>query len=86
MIWPAGTPNEITIPSLVLDPRLTGTPEEPAQNILRDNTIISLEISRLSHVFVILTWRAVYIYQLKVCVLFLCLRYHFQVYHLTIDY
>lgn len=72
MIWPAGTPNEITIPPLVLDPRLTGTPEEPAQNILRDNKIISLEISRLSHVFVILTWRAVYIYQLKVCVLFLC--------------
>lgn len=69
MIWPAGTPNEITIPSLALDPKLIGTPEEPAQNIARDQKIVSLEISRFGHVFVVVTWRAIYLYQLKVCLL-----------------
>lgn len=67
MIWPAGTPNEIVIPALKLDPRLKGTPEEPAFDAVRDKQIVSLELSRAGYAFAVVTWNAIYLYQLKVC-------------------
>lgn len=68
MIWPAGTPNRIIVPPLIFDPRLKNTPEEPAQDPEKDQNVISMEISRLGYILAVVTWRAIYLYQPKVCI------------------
>lgn len=65
MIWPAGTPNAITLPSIPHDSQLNGTPEEPARDPGRDDCIIDLDMSKVGYILVFLTWRGFYIYRPK---------------------
>lgn len=65
MIWPAGTPNAITVPSIPHDPQLIGTPEEPAHDAERDNAVIDLDMSKIGYTLVFLTWKGLYIYRPK---------------------
>jgi len=65
MIWPAGTPNAITIPSIPNDPQLIGTPEEPASDPHRDECVIDMDISKVGYMLVFLTWRGLYLYRPK---------------------
>lgn len=65
MIWPAGTPNAITIPSISKDAQLVGTPEEPASDPQRDDCVIDMDISKVGYTLVFLTWRGLYLYRPK---------------------
>lgn len=65
MIWPAGTPNAITVPTIPHDPKLDGTPEEPARDGSRDEGVIDLDMSKIGYTLVFLTWRGIYIYRPK---------------------
>lgn len=65
MIWPAGTPNAITVPSLPQDPQLTGSPEEPARDPERDDCIIDMDMSKVGYTLIFLTWRGLYVYRPK---------------------